>query len=140
MDKGDQPKGLPALLRWYAKAWEAEIPDKLHASGIWRDHGTQAEGGSALGSLPWSDPFRRYLENSPSEIDEDGYFRRPIHAALSRLSRPWPMMSRTLFAIAQAGFLWRDVATRGHWAVEMFEIYTEEALRRLWREYAERVD
>jgi hypothetical protein len=137
MGKGIMPKALPELLRWYSEGWDAEVPTALHKSEVWRDHGQHATGGSKLGTPAHSDPFRRYLENEPSEMDADGWYTRPMHAALSRLSRRKPLTARALFAVAQCGYDWRGVADRGHWADEMFEVYICEALRMLWREYAD---
>jgi hypothetical protein len=135
--KGRMPKSLPELLRWYSEAWDAEIPDRPHKVEVWRDYGAEAQGGSHLGSPAWTDPMRRYLENYDSEVDADGYYVRPVHAALSRISRRGPLMARSLFAVAQSGYDWRGVADRGHWPVEMFQVYITEALRRLWMEYRE---
>lgn len=137
MGKGIMPKSLPALLRWYSDGWDDEVPTALHKSEVWRDHGLHAEGGSKLGAPAHADPFRRYLENTPSETDIDGWFIRPMHAALSRLERRWPLTARALFAVAQSGYDWRGVAERGHWAEEMFEVYIAEALRMLWKEYSD---
>lgn len=139
MEKGAMPKGLPALLRWYSEGWDAEVPVALHKSEVWRDHGIHAEGGSKLGAPAHSDPFRRYLENSDAECDSDGYFVRPMHAALSRLGRRWPLTARSLFAVAQSGYDWRGVAARGHWAEEMFCVYLTRSLEMLWNEYREQV-
>ena len=137
LEKGRMPKALPELLRWYSEAWDLEVPDKLHKVEVWADHGPDGQGGSHLGTPAWRDPFRRYIENYDSELDQDGYYLRPVHAALSRFGRRHPMTARALFALAQCGYDWRGVATRGHWDVEMFGLFIEEALRRLWREYAE---
>lgn len=138
MDKGVMPKGLTALLRWYSQGWDMEVPTALHKSEVWRDHGIDAQGGSKLGAPAHSDPFRRYLENMAGEIDVDGYYLRPMHAALSRLGRGDPFMARTLFAVAMCGYDWRGVADRMHYADAFMRVYIEEALRRLWREYADR--
>lgn len=137
MDKGIMPKTLPGLLRWYSEGWDMEVPTALHKSEVWRDHGPQAQGGSKLGTLAHTDSFRRYLEGMSSEMDADGYYARPMHAALSRVHRSRPLTARALFAVAQSGYDWRGVAERGHWAEEMFEVYIAEALRLLWREYSD---
>ena len=132
MSRGRMPRTLEGLPAWYAERWDAEVPDRLHRPGVWRDYGEGASGGSALGSPALSDPFRRYLEDSPSATDADGWFVRPIHAALSRLARRLPLTAQNLFALAGAGMDWRAVAERGHWPEEMYAVFIEEALRRLW--------
>jgi hypothetical protein len=151
MERGRMPRDLPGLLRWMAEQWELEVPDAIQAGGddVW--HGRQEVdprtgaprweadlvGGSKLGTPRDRDPFRRFLENSPSEVDADGFFVRPMHAAVARLGRRWPLMARNLVAVAHAGWDWRGVAERGHWAAEMYEVYLEAALRRLWNEFGE---
>ena len=137
MGKGIMPKTLPGLLHWYATGRDEEVPTALHKSEVWRDHGEHAQGGSRLGTPAHTDSFRRYLEGMSSELDADGYFARPMHAALSRVHRSRPLTARALFAVAQSGYDWRGVAERGHWATEMFEVYITAALMMLWREHSD---
>ena len=137
--QGVMPKGLSGLLRWYSEGWDAEVPMALHKSDVWRDHGTHAEGGSRLGSPAHADPFRRYMELMPSQTDEDGWYALPMHAALARLAGRWPLTARTLFAVAQGGYDWRGVAERMHYAAEVFVLFLEQALSRLWQEHREQV-
>lgn len=139
MGKGIMPKSLPDLLRWYSDIWDAEVPTSIHKSEVWRDHGPHAQGGSKLGTPAHTDPFRRYIEGVDAECDQDGWYTRPMHAALSRLGRRWPLTARALFAVAQSGYDWRGVATRLGYADEMFCLYMEMALIRLWNEYREDV-
>jgi hypothetical protein len=144
--KGRMPKDLRGLLRWYAQEWDMEVPDALHKVEVWYGRDREVDGtvwprnltgGSLLGTHAWHDRFRRYLENMDSEVDEDGYYKRPVHAALARLGRRWPITAQFLFYVAQSGYDWRGVAERVHWAEEPFCVFLEEALRKLWREYAE---
>lgn len=148
MSKGIMPKGLNGLLRWYAEGWDAEVPTTLHKAETWygrdRDGNGQTwpaelTGGSHLGTRAHTESFRRYIEEAESQCDPDGYYVRPMHAALSRLGRRWPLTARALFAVAQSGFDWRGVAERGHWPEEMFCLFAEQALARLWTEYRDQV-
>ena len=139
MGKGIMPTTLNGLLRWYSEGWDAEVPTAIHKSEVWRDHGTQAEGGSRLGTPAHTDPFRRYMEGTPSQIDQDGWYLLPMHAALARLGRRWPLTARALFAVAQSGWDWRGVADRLGYAEEMFVLFLEMALIRIWHEYREEV-
>lgn len=139
MDKGRMPANLGGFLKWYADGWDSEVPTRLHKPEVWRDHGIHAEGGSKLGSPAWGDQFRRYMENVASECDEDGYFVRPMHAALSRIARRYPLTARALFAVAQSGYDWKAVALRGGWADEMFYLYLVQALTMLWHEHRDEV-
>jgi hypothetical protein len=146
-DKGVMPKSIGALLNWYATLWDGEVPERLHVIEVY--HARQETdprtgekrwpkelvGGSQLGSHGWSDQFRRYMESYASEVDVDGYYLRPCHAALARLATRDHWMARNLFAVAQAGYDWKGVADRAHWVHGMYLVYIEEALRRLWREY-----
>lgn len=141
------PKDLPGLLRWYEEQWSLETPERIHVHAVWRDQVTAYEaeqgvkpvGGSDTGAPAYSEPFRQRLENGPSQVDEDGYYARPMSAALARVGRHGrPMMARTLLSVAMTGFDWRAVADRGKWPHEMFEDYLREALIRVWREYRDR--
>jgi hypothetical protein len=148
MYRGRMPKSLGALLAWFSSEWDAEIPPRLHTVEVW--HGRQeyrdgekvwpAElvGGSALGSHGLTDRFRRHMEAYAGERDQDGWYLRPMHAALARLGTRDHWMARNLFAVAMAGYDWQGVADRGHWVHGMYQVYLEEALRRLWLEYSER--
>lgn len=142
MQKGRMPRDLSGLLRWYAEGWDAEVPVALHRSEVWRDHGTDAEGGSRLGSPALTDPFRRYMRAAvevPSQSDEDGWYLLPMHAALARLGRRWPLTARVLFAVAQSGYDWRGVGTRLHYADEMMTLWMLQALAQLWAEHRDEV-
>lgn len=147
-DRGRQPDTLPGYLRWYAEAWDAEVPTKLHKVEVWASSGeivsgdgvkTIDPGGSKLGAKAWGNQFRRYMENVDSECDADGFYIRPMHAALSRMERRWPLTARSLFAVAQSGYDWRGVAERGHWAEEMFYRFLMDAFAALWKEYRDEV-
>lgn len=152
-DKGTMPKGLPALLEWYARACDNETPTALHGSQVWRDRlaghelaaGQQPVGASDTGAPAYDDEFRRRLENGPSEIDRADhdtsgrvFFLRPVDAALARIERKGkPLMKQHLKLLASAGFDWRVRADRLGWAHEEYEVYIREALIMLWREFRE---
>jgi len=147
LSTGVRPKDLPGLLRWYEQACSDEMPDRDHVRGVWHDFVTPDEarrgikpvGGSQSGAPAYSEPFRKRIENTPSEVDQDGYYLRPIEAALSRIARAGqPLMSRHLQMLAWAGFDWRRRADLIGWAHEEYEVYIREALIHLWREYRER--
>ena len=148
MSKGLMPKGLNGLLRWYAEGWDAEVPTTLHKAETWygrdRDGNGQTwpaelTGGSHLGTSAHTESFRRYIEEAESQCDPDGYYVRPMHAALSRLGRRWPLSASWLFAVAQSGFDWRGVALRLHMADEFAYRNTRDALSDLWTEYRDQV-
>ena len=151
MDSGRPPRGLVHLVRWYALGWDAEMPDELHGSGVWigrqqvNPDGTprwprELTGGSALGSPNFADGFRRLLENSPYETDPDGYYLRPMRAAIARLAgrsdgTNSSFMARYLFAVACADFDWAGVSSRIGIPPQVAPIYTQTALERLWVRY-----
>ena len=137
-----QPKGLRELLRWYLAEWSKEIPDTLHVPGVWRDfvrwdEGRRAVGGSLIGSPAMHDAFRRYVENSPSEADAEGFYMRPIHRALAamagrRESGPGPFMARFLLRLAWSG---GDIEATGAGfgiVADVVRPYTETALFHAW--------
>lgn len=148
MQRARQPETLPGYLRWYAEAWDDEVPTTLHKVEVWASSGEIVDGsgdkvsdpgGSKLGTRAWGNQFRRYMENVDSECDADGFYIRPMHAALSRMERRWPLTARSLFAVAQSGYDWRGVAERGHWAEEMFYRFLMDAFAALWKEYRDEV-
>ena len=146
MERGKMPRTLAGLVHWFVVKLREETPDKLHRSELWRDqvsvgereHGIQPVGGSHLGSLAYSGAFRALLEGSPSALDEDGFYRLPVRAALSRIERRRPLMARFLFAIGMAEGDWRKVADTMGYPLEMVEVYAEASLARLWRETYDR--
>lgn len=146
------PERLHTVEVWHGRQEYRQVPvtdadgqQKLDADGqpvkrvetVWPDGPDGLVGGSGLGSHGLTDRFRRYMESYAGERDEDGYYVRPMHAALARLARRDHWMARNLFAVAQSGYDWQGVADRGHWVHGMYRVYIEEALRRLWLEYAE---
>lgn len=118
MDAARRPHSLPQLLGWAREQWSLEVPDRLHAGGVWRDYGAAASGGSALGTPRYADPFRAYLENSAFETDgDDPTYLRPMHAALARIhgrdtSHPFSPAAHRLFALAVGGFDVGSVSAR----------------------------
>lgn len=100
--KSAQPKGMGELLVWFLEGWRAEMPEAIHAAGVWRDYARldedrRAEGGSLLGSPRLADPFRALIEGSPfatepSEFEGhqsragDEHYRTPMRAAIARLA------------------------------------------------------
>ena len=146
METGVMPKSLDGLLAWFAEQCSNESPDRLHVHAVWKDRvtqheqeqGIQAVGGSDTGAPAYSEPFRKLIENAPSETDQDGYYLRPLASALSRIARRGnPLMARHLMLLAWAGFDWRKRAGAIGWADEEYEVYLREALIRLFREYRE---
>ena len=136
-----QPKGLGRLLAWFLSEWAAEVPDKTHVPGVWRDYVRWDEdrgsvGGSLLGAPALHGAFRSYTENSDRQTDADGSMARPIHHALvvmaGRTSSGRPFMARVLFQLAHAGGDIGTIALRLGWPEEAARDYLEAALFRLW--------
>lgn len=87
------------LLTWFLTGFRAEMPGDIHAHEVWReyvpDQHISQGGGSLLGSPKWTDPFRRFLEDSPFSTEPSEYeghksltnhYRTPMRAALQRLA------------------------------------------------------
>lgn len=138
MSRGIQPKGLDALVTWFREACHDEAPVTIHKNELWRDHGHDGSGGSALGTPAWSDPFRRFLEglDHPSATDADGRYRLPLRAALSRMERRHEMMARMLYQLALLDGDWRRLADHMSYPADMVEYAMRSALHDLWREYS----
>lgn len=153
--KAIKPKDL---LGWFLVGFRAEIPERLHASGVWRDYVRQdedrrGEGGSLLGTPRTADAFRAYLEDDPEDATEmarltdagvtvvDAAYRMPMRAAMQRLAGrgkatdPYPFMARALFRTASMDGDW-DAACQSMGIVQPVRWpYILCALERLWDRY-----
>ncbi len=134
--KGLQPKSLPDLLRWFRGLCADETPRTIHKAEVWHDHALHGEGGSALGSLAWSDPFRRYLENSDSECDAEGMYLRPLAASIFRLRLRYPLTAQHLYRLTLVDGDYRRHAENVGWQYEEMSVYLTRALQMLWREFS----
>ncbi len=67
---------LDRLIRWYAAAWQAE------ADGIDRLHEPHPGPDDLTGAPEWTSQFRSFLYAKADAIDEEGWYRRPLRAAL----------------------------------------------------------
>ena len=145
------PKGLHRLMVWFITEWAAEVPDRLHKEEVWRDYvglteDRAGQGGSLLGTPQYADAFRAYIEGSPFQLDPDGRYVRPMHAALGRLCGrqghegptdslpPAPFMARFLLRLATTADLLRSAESMGI-PSQVQDVYAEQALYRLWRVY-----
>ncbi len=133
---GKPPRNLAAAIAWFREQCHSEVPTVLHKSGVWRDYGVHAEGGSVLGSPAPSDPFRRFIENSPSEVDQDGLYVRPLRAALSRMQRRHPLTARHLYRLALVDGDWKRHAANEGFHDEEMQVYLERALFLLWKDWS----
>jgi hypothetical protein len=118
-----RPRGLMELLAWFESDSVQEV---------WRRHG----GGSRLGTLAWSDGFRRILE-APRSQDPEGFYLLPLAAALASIERRDSYMAAYLRAIALAGFEVSPVGMRAGLPESVAMVYAREALECLYRAYRE---
>lgn len=118
-DDAVKPTSLDGLLRWFRVRWEWEVPSALHVNAVWasRVDGQGLErgeyvkpehrGGSLIGTHAYTDPFRRYIDNTSVEVDKDKFYVRPLHRALQNLAEAKngaPLTARFLFRVARSGF------------------------------------
>lgn len=148
------------LLGWFLVGFRSEIPEHIHATGLWRDakrrgdgEGYEPVGGSLIGTPRTADAFRAYLEGDPLDETElarltdagvtvaDPAYRFPMRAALARLAGrgpdhdPFPFMARALFRTACMDGDW-NAACRSLGIVEpVRRVYVMVALERLWDRY-----
>lgn len=147
-----RPKGLSALLMWFLAEFNQEMPTKIHSRGVFFGRPERSEtktlwareskpkelvGGSLIGTPSDDGSFRAFIENRPTETDEDGNYARPMRAALSRMAGRRPTSSEWfhahyLWAIGGAAGDWQGVALRVGIPPQVAEIYTESLLNRLW--------
>ena len=141
MSKGIQPKGLDALVAWFRECIHNEAPTTIHKNELWRDWGHDGDGGSKLGTLAWSEPFRRFIEgvDRPSAFDDDGRYRLPLRAAIARWARrPDRCVSaQYLYQMALLDGDWRRLADRLSYPHEFMELYMKSCLHEFWREYSD---
>lgn len=159
--KGAKPRNL---LGWFMTEWAREVPTAMHGIGtfvgqpdresssrsasLWAKESQPADlvGGSHLGSPSIIDAWRRYIENADNELDSDGYYVRPIHAALRRVNgKPgstgkFPFMAKYLLNIALASGDWLAVSRKWAMLDEIAEVYTQASLDHLWNRYSEQAD
>ncbi len=136
-DRGREPRNLRQLLDWFAYICADEDLWAIHKNELWRDYGIHAQGGSALGTLAWSDRFRRYLENSISECDEDGYYRRPVAAAIFRIKLRREHDAWHLCALMANKGDWTAHAQRVGYPVTDMGHIVRGVLQALWHEYSQ---
>ncbi len=144
------------LLAWFLAGYREEMPQAIHAGEVWReyvpDQHISQGGGSLLGTPKWSDPFRRYLEDSPFGTEPSEYehhksigvhYRTPMRAALARLSGrgkdtdPSPFMARTLHRTAVRDGDWNGACASMGIIEPVRRPYLEAALHKLWDRYRE---
>ncbi len=142
------------LLAWFLDGFRSEMPDEIHAAGVWREYvtedGLHVGGGSALGAPRYADPFRRLLEDGPFGLEVAEYeghkdlvshYRTPMRAALARLAgrgrdtEPSPFMARVLYRTVLRDGDWNSACDSMGIVEPVRLVYIEEALRRLWSRY-----
>ena len=144
------------LLGWFLAGFREELPIVIHGAEVWRDYVQDGHastgGGSLLGTRKWTDPFRRFLEESPFGTEPSEYeghksirnhYRTPMRAALARLAgrgadtEPFPFMARALYRTAMRDGDW-DGACASLGIIEpVRRVYIEMALHRLYDRYHE---
>lgn len=161
-----EPETFGQFAAWFITGWREEMPDEIHSRGLWVGLPSRLDakgqpieamppelvGGSELGAPKLAEAFRQLLENSPRQIDEDGFYVRPMRAALARLAgthlcnaseRRLPghvctdsaFMARMLVGMAFLDGDWQracqllEIHANTRWA------FTDAALRRLYRCY-----
>lgn len=67
---------LDRLIRWYATEWLGE------ADGISRLHEPHPGPADLTGAPEWSGPFKAFILSPADACSEDGYYSRPLRAAL----------------------------------------------------------
>jgi hypothetical protein len=158
------PVTFEGRLIWLANRWAEEpIPESMHAVdgvffgqpdrencpepaklGAAQSTPDQLVGGSVLGSPRILPAFERYIEHSETETDGDGFYRRPLAAALARMSRGGgrrparELGARTIWAVLRSGGNWHVIAARGNWPIEMFADYLSASIAALFDLYEPR--
>lgn len=121
----EPPKSLSALVRWFAEAWAAEMPQRLHSRDM--DEG---------GNPQWHAAFRSYLAGL--DEDKEGDITRPVRThwrQLAHSSGRGGRRARWLFVLACSGFDWLVACRRigpidglGAWGDDMALDYATATL------------
>lgn len=158
--RADPPTNVDGLVAWFREQWELEMPDRLHARGVWSDsvtsrerqEGIQPQGGSLLGSPPLSGGMRQRLEGTAYAKDDDGDLIRPLAASLAALRRERRYGHDAVMAVAYSWWDWRSLIGRTFYRTErdgarvlvmkmpedILEMVLKSSLERLWWLLAER--
>lgn len=153
------PRNLEELLAWFTKAYREEMPEALHAGGLWRDRvspgedakGIAAMGGSLLGTPRTAEGFRRLTEDGPFTMetaeyeghkDRSDHYTFPLRAALARLAGreratdQHGFMAYALITTARLDGDWdRALSSLGVNPPAVRRAYIEVALRRVYEKY-----
>ena len=147
------------LLAWFLVGYRAEMPDRLHSRGVWRDakrrgdlEGYEPVGGSHLGAPRISDAFRAWVEDDPFATQPDEYeghksltnhYKTPMKAAIARLSgrgsdlSPYVFMARALYRTALRDGDWDGACASLGICEPVRRVYIETALHRLYDRFQE---
>jgi hypothetical protein len=147
------------LLGWFLEAYRAEMPEKLHSAGLWRDQVSGGErrndiepvGGSLIGTPQADGRFRLLTEGSPfhTEVaeyeghkDPHNHYTFPLRAALARLAGREPnhgrygFMAHALLTVARLDGDWdQALSSLGVNPEAVRRVYLEVALRTLYERY-----
>ena len=147
------------LLAWFMAAYREEMPERIHAAGLWRDQVNRDErrngltplGGSVLGSPRSNEGFRRLTEESPFETqvaeyeghkDTHNHYAFPLRAALARVAGREPLtgqhgfMAHALLTTARCDGDWdRALSSLGVNPPAVRRVYIEQALRKVYERY-----
>jgi hypothetical protein len=140
------PQSLREYINELRDAVEAEIPERLHQSGVEVEGD---KGGSHLGTPRWTADFRRYIAGSPYATYEEGTDVQWVSPHRSALAR---MENGSAVTRAAAGLVYllplHRYSTREAWsiqvgrlantqAMEAADAWAYESLRRWWVYYCE---
>lgn len=147
------------LMRWFLEAYREEMPDRMHAAGVWRDTVNSGErqnridpvGGSLIGTPQADGRFRILTEGSAfsTEIAEyeghkdlHAHYAFPLRAAIARLAGREPttgrygFMAHALLTTARLDGDWdRALSSLGVNPEAVRRVYIEVALRTLFERY-----
>jgi len=129
----DQPLGLGPLVAWLVRGWSEDLPSN-----------SVSESEQGRSSTPRYDPYYyAILTLKPFAIDEDGYYIRPMNAALHRLKgssndlrRDSVWMYAFLKRIACSGGDWQTVCEQVGMPPQVWRTYTVAACRRLYQTWS----
>ena len=147
--------GFAGLIRWFVSAWVAEMPDRIHARGVWHDQRMSGDpegyvpvGGSLIGapqdnvvfmSVVYGSPFRLEHPQSDGRPEVGETYASPMRATIAHLERNprHTLKAAWLRALGRCGGDWQTVTAACGLPEEWGESITRDALGVAWDRYAD---
>jgi hypothetical protein len=126
-NRTDPPRQLDALLAWFQREIDLDLPEALHGRGVWFDTVNAEDrrvakvhdepepkpsGGSMIGTPRTAPAFAARVEGSPHAKDDNGELLSPLRSAFAALRGQNRDVADLLEVVARHNFAWQGVVGR----------------------------